>query len=101
MNNDQNYFFYPEDLKRQALFFGWSGRDLAIIASAVILSVFLFFLTFIWLPLLLSALYAMLTFTVEEQSLAKHIRRYFNYLFLDQLEYTWGEPEPLGAKKGE
>ena len=25
MNDDQNYFFYPENLSEKALFFGWTG----------------------------------------------------------------------------
>jgi len=34
-----------------------------------------------------------LTFTTDNQSLLKVIQRYINYLFLDQLEYFWGEPK--------
>ena len=30
MNDDQNYFFYPENLSEKALFFGWTGINLVI-----------------------------------------------------------------------
>ncbi len=80
MNDDQNYFFYPENLSEKALFFGWTGINLVIIS-------------FVWVPLLITLLYMVLTFTTDNQSLLKVIQRYINYLFLDQLEYFWGEPK--------
>ena len=81
MNDDQNYFFYPENLSEKALFFGWTGITL------------IFFFSFVWVPLLITLLYMVLTFTTDNQSLLKVIQRYINYLFLDQLEYFWGEPK--------
>ena len=38
MNDDQNYFFYPENLSEKALFFGWTGINLVIIAVGLVLS---------------------------------------------------------------
>ena len=86
MNDDQNYFFYPENLSEKALFFGWTGINLVIIAVGLVFS-------FVWVPLLITLLYMVLTFTTDNQSLLKVIQRYINYLFLDQLEYFWGEPK--------
>ena len=99
MQNDQNYFFYPEDLKQKALFFGWTGANLAIIGGALALSAILFFISFVWIPLVITLIYMILTFTYEDQSLLKVIQRYINYLFLDQLEYTWGEPKVYEGKE--
>lgn len=93
MNNDQNYFFYPQDLKQKTLFFGWTGPNLAVICVGLIVSVIIFFATFVWIPLLAMLIYMILTFTVDEQSAWKTLKQYFNYLFLDQLEYVWGEPQ--------
>ena len=42
MNDDQNYFFYPENLSEKALFFGWTGINLVIIAVGLVLSTLLF-----------------------------------------------------------
>lgn len=93
MNDDQNYFFYPENLSEKALFFGWTGINLVIIAVGLVLSTLIFFFSFVWVPLLITLLYMVLTFTTDNQSLLKVIQRYINYLFLDQLEYFWGEPK--------
>lgn len=93
MNDDQNYFFYPENLSEKALFFGWTGINLVIIAVGLVLSTLIFFFSFVCVPLLITLLYMVLTFTTDNQSLLKVIQRYINYLFLDQLEYFWGEPK--------
>ena len=93
MNDDQNYFFYPENLSEKALFFCWTGINLFIIAVGLVLSTLIFFFSFVWVPLLITLLYMVLTFTTDNQSLLKVIQRYINYLFLDQLEYFWGEPK--------
>lgn len=93
MNDDQNYFFYPENLREKALFFGWTGINLVIIAVGLVLSTLIFFFSFVWVPLLITLLYMVLTFTTDNQSLLKVIQRYINYLFLDQLEYFWSEPK--------
>ena len=52
MNDDQNYFFYPENLSEKALFFGWTGINLVIIAVGLVLSTLIFFFSFVWVPLL-------------------------------------------------
>ena len=44
MNDDQNYFFYPENLSEKALFFGWTGINLVIIAVGLVLYPYLFLL---------------------------------------------------------
>lgn len=87
---DQNIFFYPKDMKRKAVFFGWTGINLAILAVSMLFAIFVFFASFIWLPVVLSLLYGILTFTVEDRNMLDYIRQYINYLFLDQLVYFWG-----------
>lgn len=57
MNDDQNYFFYPENLSEKALFFGWTGINLVIIAVGLVLSTLIFFFSFVWVPLLITLLY--------------------------------------------
>ena len=47
MNDDQNYFFYPENLSEKALFFGWTGINLVIIAVGLVLSTLIFFFSFV------------------------------------------------------
>ena len=69
MNDDQNYFFYPENLSEKALFFGWTGINLVIIAVGLVLSTLIFFFSFVWVPLLITLLYMVLTFTTDNQSL--------------------------------
>ena len=54
MNDDQNYFFYPENLSEKALFFGWTGINLVIIAVGLVLSTLIFFFSFVWVPLLIT-----------------------------------------------
>ena len=61
MNDDQNYFFYPENLSEKALFFGWTRINLVIIAVGLVLSTLLFFFYFVWVPLLITLLYMVLT----------------------------------------
>lgn len=95
MNDDQNYFFYPEDLKKKAVFIFWTGVNLTIIAASLVLSCFIFFLTFAWFPLLLTLIYMILTAMGGERAIADYIWDYVNFLFVDQLEYTWNEPEPI------
>ena len=91
MNDDQNYFFYPENLSEKALFFGWTGINLLSLQGLKRFYPFIFF--FLSVPLLITLLYMVLTFTTDNQSLLKVIQRYINYLFLDQLEYFWSEPK--------
>ncbi|MFQ8638745.1 MAG: hypothetical protein ACLSD3_12970 [Acutalibacteraceae bacterium] len=98
MNDDQSYFFYPEDLKKKARFFAWTGINITIIAACLVLSCFIFFLTFAWFPLLLTVLSMILTATNGERSVFDYIWDYVNYLFIDQLEYIWSEPEPILAR---
>lgn len=102
MENDQSYFFYPANLKKKTLFIAWTGVNITIIIAALVLSVLVFFLTFVYIPVVITILYTLLTLTPPryERSLADSIRDYINYLFLDQLEYTWGEPEPILTKEG-
>ena len=47
LNVDQNYFFYPENLSEKALFFGWTGINLVIIAVGLVLSTLIFFFSFV------------------------------------------------------
>lgn len=98
MNDDQNYFFYPEDLKQKSQIGGWTIPNLIIIVASLFISALIFFFTFVMIPFMLVILYAILTLRYKDFSLATLLRDYFNYLFLDQLEYTWGEPEPLPGK---
>lgn len=97
--NDDQYFFYPADLKKKTLFIVWTAPNLVIIMAGLVLSTIIFFLTFVWFPLLLTILYLFLTITPSERSVLDGIRDYIDYLFLDQLEYTWGEPEPIFAER--
>lgn len=99
LENDQNYFFYPDDLKKKAVFICWTGINVTAIAAAFILSCFIFFLTFAWFPILLTVIYMLLTATNGERSLADYILDYINYLFIDQLEFVWSEPDPISVRR--
>lgn len=95
MDRDSNYFFYPEDLKKKAKFFAWTGVNITIIVACLVISCFIFFLTFAWFPLLLTVIFMILTASNGERTVFDYIWDYVNYLFLDQLEYFWSEPEPI------
>lgn len=89
MHNDQNFFFYPEDMKQKAIFFGWTGINLTILVASFLLSFVAFVFTWIWLPMLGVVLFGILTLQVENISIARQIKLFINYLILDQLEFYW------------
>lgn len=99
MDNDQNYFFYPADLKKKTLFLLWTGPMITLNTALLIFSTLVFFLTFAYFPLVITLIVGLLTASFDERSVLDYLKDYLNYLFLDQLDYTWGEPAPILNKE--
>lgn len=66
-----------------------------IIAASLVLSCFIFFLTFAWFPLLLPLIYMILTAMGGERAIADYIGYHELFIHRSARIYTWNEPGPF------
>lgn len=85
-------FIYPENLKAKPMLWLWELRDVAIIAAALLLSVFALARSGSFTPLIGAVLYAFLSIRVEEYSVLGFLRFAARFLLLQQQYYEWEEP---------
>ena len=85
-------FIYPDNLEAKAMLWLWELRDVAIIAVAVLLSVFALARSGSFAPLISAVLYAFLSIRVEENSVLGFLCFAARFLFLQQQYFEWEEP---------
>ena len=85
-------FIYPENLKAKPMLWLWELRDVAIIAAALLLSVFALSQSGSLAPLVGAALYAFLSIRVEENSVLGFLCFAARFLLLQQQYFEWEEP---------
>lgn len=85
-------FIYPDNLKAKAMLWLWELRDVAIIAVAILLSVFALAQTGSFTLLIGAVLYAFLSIRVEDNSVLGFISFAARFLFFQQQYFEWEEP---------
>ena len=92
--NDQ--YLYPQNLKSQAKLWLWNLRDIAIIGTALLLSVLAIAQLKMVLPLGLTLAYAFLTIRLEDNTVLDFIKRGFRYFVTSQQYFAW-KSEDIGS----
>ena len=82
-------YLYPQNLKSQAKLWLWNLRDLAIIGTALLVSVLAIAQLKMVLPLGLTLGYAFLTIRLEDNAVLDYIKRGFRYFVTSQQYFEW------------
>ena len=82
-------YLYPQNLKSQAKLWLWNLRDIAIIGTALLVSVLAIAQLKMVLPLGLTLAYAFLTIRLEDNTVLDFIKRGFRYFVTSQQYYEW------------
>ena len=82
-------YIYPDNLKSRATLWLWQLRDIGIIGVCALVSILSFTQAELFLPIVLTAVYAFLTIRFEDTSILDFIRYAFAYLFGSQQFYVW------------
>lgn len=82
-------YLYPQNLKSQAKLWLWNLRDIAIIGTALLVSVLAIAQLKFVLPLGLTLAYAFLTIRLEDNTVLDYIKRGFRYFVTSQQYYEW------------
>ena len=85
-------YIYPDNLKARPMLWLWELRDVAIIAVAVLISVFALSRNGSFALLIGAALYAFLSIRVEDNSVLDFLRYAARFLFLRQQYFEWEAP---------
>jgi len=85
-------YIYPENMKAKATLWLWELRDVAIIAVALLLSVFALAQTGSAALLVGTVLFAFLSIRVEDNSVLSFLCFATRFLFLQQQYFEWEEP---------
>ncbi|MBQ9721096.1 MAG: hypothetical protein IJV64_10440 [Oscillospiraceae bacterium] len=85
-------YIYPDNLKAKATLWLWELRDVAIIAIALLLSVFALAQSGSFALLIGAVLYAFLSIRVEDNSVLGFLCFAARFLFLQQQYYEWEAP---------
>ena len=85
-------FIYPENLKAKPMLWLWELRDVAIIAAALLLSVFALAQTGSFALLIGAVLYAVLSIRAEDASVLDFLRFAARFLIWQQQSYEWEAP---------
>lgn len=85
-------YIYPDNLKAKATLWLWELRDVAIIAIALLLSVFALAQSGSFALLIGAVLYAFLSIRVEDNSVLGFLCFAARFLFLQQQYFEWEEP---------
>ena len=84
-------YYYPDNLTANSVFMKyWTIKDIAIIFSVVLLSMFLMITMQVWLTFILAIIYAFMSMKIANgYSISKLIILYVRYLFTDELIIKW------------
>lgn len=85
-------YIYPDNLKAKPMLWLWELRSVAIIAIALLLSVFALARSGSFAPLIGAVLYAFLSIRVEDNSVLGFLCCASRFLLLQQQSYEWREP---------
>ena len=85
-------YIYPENMTAKATLWLWELRDVAIIAAALLLSVFALANTGSFALLLGTVMYAFLSIRVEDNSVLGFLCFAARFLFLQQQYFEWEAP---------
>lgn len=96
-NND---FYYPENLTEKNTFIaGWEWWALAIMAPALFASVVLIFIAQMVMPILFTALFAVLSLKISGVFVSQYIFNIINFAFAEQMVYFYEGREILNGSK--
>lgn len=85
-------YLYPENLKAKAMLWLWELRDVAVIAAALLISVFALARSGSFAPLIGAVLYAFLSIRVEDNSVLGFLCFAARFLLLQQQYFEWEAP---------
>lgn len=82
-------YIYPENLTAKPTLFLWQLRDIAILAPALVLSIFLLVKASLMLPLILTFVYAILSVRVDGSGILDFLRYAAAFFLTKQQYYEW------------
>ena len=82
-------YIYPENLKAKAMLWLWELRDVAIIGVGLLLSVLALTQTGSYLPMVIIAVFAILTIRHDNASILDFIRYAGAFLLTKQQQFEW------------
>lgn len=84
-----NLYIYPYNLTAKATLWLWELRDVSVIGVGLLLSVLALTQTGIFVPLVLTAVYAFLSIRFDGTSILDFIRYAVAFLFTKRQFYEW------------
>ena len=84
-------YIYPADLKSEPKLWLWSLKDLAALGIALILSVLALTQIHLYLPLVGTMLFGILTIRADDQSVLDFLIRAVRFFLTDPQEFYWQE----------
>lgn len=82
-------YIYPDNLKSKVTLWLWQLRDVGIIGVSALVSILLLTQVGLFLPIVLTTVYAFLTIRFEDISILDFIRYACAFFFLKQQRYEW------------
>lgn len=82
-------YMYPDNLKAKATLWFWELKDIGIIGVGLLISVFALSQTGIFVPIVITAVYAFLAIRFEDTSILDFIRYACAFFILKQQMYEW------------
>ena len=82
-------YIYPDNLKSRATLWLWQLRDIGVIGVCALVSILSFTQAGLFLPIVLTAVYAFLTIRFEDTSILDFIRYACAYFVTRQQLYEW------------
>ena len=82
-------YIYPENLTAKPTLFLWQLRDVAILAAALVLSIFLLVKASLMLPLILTIVFAILSVRVDGSGILDFLRCAAAFFLTKQQYYEW------------
>jgi hypothetical protein len=82
-------YIYPDNLKSKAVLWLWQLRDIGIIGTGCLISVFVLAQLDLLLPIVATALYGFLTIRFEDTSILDFIKYACAFFLTKQQLYEW------------
>jgi hypothetical protein len=82
-------YIYPDNLKSKAVLWLWQLRDIGIIGTGCLISVFVLVQLNLLLPIVATALYGFLTIRFEDTSILDFIKYACAFFLTKQQLYEW------------
>ena len=89
-------YIYPDNLKSAPMLFLWRLKDLVVIGTGALISVFALSQTGMTLPIVITVAYSFLAIRVEDISILDFLKYAVNYFIIEQQEYRWKLTEKGG-----